>query len=968
VFNGTITNTTFFKTGDSVKITYQPNRGYELDSILVNGVKLNDSTNSYTFRNLDSTQNIVVVYKLSVQLISSNKAIFKANDTMVLRGRNLYKIELKTIANQNPQYVPKLDLVTNIIGSRDSLYSFIIPTNLQNTVYKLRGINTILNDTSFNTFVIRVSNNFDSLGIIGWGENTNNQAIIPKSITNIVQIGVGPIHNLALKFDGTVVGSGGSNTYGERTIPTGLDKVVQVVAGGYYSLALKSDGSVIVWGQNSTGLNSVPTGLNNVVQLAVGLDQNLALKSDGSVISWGSNSFGKATVPLGLNNAIQVAAGWDFSLALKSDGSVVAWGNNDRGQIDIPGNAINIVQIAAGNYYTLALKSDGSVIVWGYGMTNLNRVPDGLSNVKQITAGFSLNLALKNNDSLVLWGGNTFKQSIIPTGLNNVVDISCGPLSSHSFAMYKLAVKTKVVNGIISNQTFFKKGDSVKITYLPNRGYQLDSIVVNGRKLNDSTNSYTFRNIDSTQNIAAAFKAIPVRLISINKSIVKANDTLVLRAINLSKIELKTLNNQNIQYINRLDSVDDISGSNESIYRFIIPTNLQNTVYKIKGINTIANDTSINTFVIRVSNNSDSLAIIGWGKNDANQINVPKGIVSIVQVAEGLNYTLALKSDGTVVGWGDNSSGKSTAPADLTNVVQVAAGASHSAALKSDGTVRVWGYNGLGQTNIPSGLTNIVQISTGANHTLALKSDGTAVAWGYDGAGQSIIPNGLNNVVQLAAGYVFSLALKSDGTVVGWGNNSNGQTTIPGNATNVAQIAAGGYHSIAFKADSTAVAWGLNTSGQALNTGNTKFKQISAGSNFSLSLILNNTVAVAGDNTYGQRTTPASLNNVVDVSSGPTADHIFAIYKLAVKTQVFNGTITNTTFFKRGDSVRITYQHHRGNLLDSVVVNGVKVNDSTNSYTFRNIDSTQNIVVYYRVLPIKLDSIYKAIYKANDTV
>ncbi|MCX8481280.1 MAG: hypothetical protein ORN58_05100 [Sediminibacterium sp.] len=142
-------------------------------------------------------------------LVSVNKSIFKTNDTLVLRGLNLYQIELKSVDNQNTLYLSKQDWVSVLYSHyeiSDSLYSFIIPANLQNVVYKIRGINTMTNDTTTNTFLIRINNiNYDSIGVIGWGSNYYGQSDIPNGVNEIVQLEAGQNHSLALKSDGSVV-------------------------------------------------------------------------------------------------------------------------------------------------------------------------------------------------------------------------------------------------------------------------------------------------------------------------------------------------------------------------------------------------------------------------------------------------------------------------------------------------------------------------------------------------------------------------------------------------------------------------------------------------------------------------------------------------------------------------------------------------------------------------------------------
>ena len=59
---------------------------------------------------------------------------------------------------------------------------------------------------------------------------------------------------------------------------------------------------------------------------------------------------------------------------------------------------------------------------------------------------------------------------------------------------------------------------------------------------------------------------------------------------------------------------------------------------------------------------------------------------------------------GTVVAWGDDSAGQTDVPAGLTGVVAVAAGDEFSLALKSDGTVVGWGATDadVGETKIPA--------------------------------------------------------------------------------------------------------------------------------------------------------------------------------------------------------------------------------------------------------------------------
>jgi alpha-tubulin suppressor-like RCC1 family protein len=161
-----------------------------------------------------------------------------------------------------------------------------------------------------------------------------------------------------------------------------------------------------------------------------------------------------------------------------------------------------------------------------------------------------------------------------------------------------------------------------------------------------------------------------------------------------------------------------------------------------------------------------------WGflYGGGGQHNTPvskKGLSNVIDVAAGVDHTVALKRDGTVWAWGDNASGQlgngTTASSDapvqvkgengvgyLTDVVAVEAGGYHVMALKSDGTVRAWGANHFGELGDGTGenkstpvqvhkgnwssefLTGVKDIAVGVNRSLALKNDGTVWAWGND--------------------------------------------------------------------------------------------------------------------------------------------------------------------------------------------------------------------------------------------
>ena len=141
----------------------------------------------------------------------------------------------------------------------------------------------------------------------------------------------------------------------------------------------------------------------------------------------------------------------------------------------------------------------------------------------------------------------------------------------------------------------------------------------------------------------------------------------------------------------------------------------------------------------------------GWGNNEYGQ----GGFGKVELKAGGPDYYMPdqfLKSYTPVQVQG------------LSDVIAIAAGMDYSLALKADGTVWAWGSNPYGQqltnssggfSNIPSQieidsnghkLTDITKISAGSAFALALKKDGTVWTWG----GLLVDDQGVHNLVTYA--------------------------------------------------------------------------------------------------------------------------------------------------------------------------------------------------------------------------
>ncbi|HIV67398.1 MAG TPA: hypothetical protein IAA32_00855 [Candidatus Butyricicoccus stercorigallinarum] len=264
----------------------------------------------------------------------------------------------------------------------------------------------------------------------------------------------------------------------------------------------------------------------------------------------------------------------------------------------------------------------------------------------------------------------------------------------------------------------------------------------------------------------------------------------------------------------------------------------------------------------------------------------PEKIMEDVEaIAAGSYHALAIKEDGALYVWGRNKDGalgiaesdcdqtdesgyacQSTAVKLMDDVVDISAGLDYSMAITSDGTLYAWGHNvegqlGLAETDsvndndqpyqsVPAKVMDgVTDVACGARYqALALTEAGDLYCWGKAIVGsvstrevddtENMIQTRplkiMEDVKEIAAGSAHSLALKTDGTLYTWGVNNYGQMgTKRGEfqyaigeeliycqetprelAKNVEAIAAGGFMSMYRSADGVLRSVGCNVYGQ----------------------------------------------------------------------------------------------------------------------------------------------------------
>ncbi len=341
--------------------------------------------------------------------------------------------------------------------------------------------------------------------------------------------------------------------------------------------------------------------------------------------------------------------------------------------------------------------------------------------------------------------------------------------------------------------------------------------------------------------------------------------------------------------------------------------------------------------------------VVAWG----GDVDVPTGLSNVVAVAGGLDFSMALKSDGTVTAWGTSAHGETNIPSGLNSVIAIAANAYHGLALKSDGTVAVWGawdYGGgsYPAATVPTNLMNVVAVAAGLDHDLALLGDGTVVSWGYTNEIYDTVPANLPGATAIAAGWDHNVVLLTNGTVSAWGINGASLdwdlTEVPADLTKgtgtVSAISVWALHALALRGDGTVEAWGYSPFGETnVPAGLSNVVAIAAGESGSLALQSGGNVVAWGELPDGPAFVPQGLDNVIGIAAGggPCLAIRSALLPPVIVeepepvnvVELAGGTVT---FTAKGEGIGVNYQWQ---------LNGTNITGATNdALTVTNVQAT----------------------------
>jgi alpha-tubulin suppressor-like RCC1 family protein len=558
---------------------------------------------------------------------------------------------------------------------------------------------------------------------------------------------------------------------------------------------------------------------------------------------------------------------------------------------------MRIVQVAigSGDSFVIALRANGTLVIWGWDVYGRCDIPDIESPIRQFDVSVQHVLAVTVDGRVIAWGRLS---GSVPSTFNDVVKVA-----THEEMSLVMTSEGKL---IVFQPRVRRSSEDASV----DTGIEIPICV---------------------RDIAAGFGHVLV--VQDNGQIMQRGNS---RSAPVIQRPIKQIIAGDEISFAVTDDGNIIAWGGDHIDR------LSDTPIGLSGVKQVAVCKRRTRHALALQHNG---YIVAWGWNRYGQCDVPAQLQDVLNIASGMELSLAVTRDNQITIWGNTR--RQVLPSGGTHIVQIDAKYHHVLAVNRDGVVYAWGNNEYGQSNVPQYLPHVVQVATGKYHSVVLTQTGQVVAWGLHTNGQCAIPFEAHDVIAITAGDNHSIALTRDGRVIAWGSDSHGQCKVPTNLHDVVQIAAGFEYSLALTRTGKIVTWGnTNTfidtifslignrtvtrvyTGQhraylvvdnqsilecgpislPLPTNFHNVQQMAVGTEHSLALLLNGQVIAWGQNHAGQCDTPVWLRDVVQIAASERTSH--AVLRSGQLVSWGGNTISDTDrLIQIGTSPRLQYIH-----------------------------------------------------------
>ncbi|MCX8472717.1 MAG: fibronectin type III domain-containing protein, partial [Sediminibacterium sp.] len=426
--------------------------GYEVDSLLINGVKITN-VDSYTFDSIKSDQTITVTFKLITFTITAS-----AGNGGTISPSGITMVDYGT----RPTYTIKANS------------GFEIDSLLLNDV-KITNVTNYIFDSIKSNQTIRVTFKLQTFTIVA---NAGSAGSINPSGIITVNYGTRPSFTIT------------ANTGYE--IDSLLLNDVQITnVTNYVFDSIKSNQTIRVTFKVQTFTIMASAGNGGVIKPAGITTVNYGDRPTYSIIA----NYGYVLDSLLVNGINKMINDTNYTFdSVISNQTIYATFK----EITNPSKPLNIEAFPGNAQATISFSSpldNGGVPVVKY----IVQVEGGPRKDSINTTASTARLTIKG-----LLNGVSYRFSV--RAVNSFGLASDTALSNFVLLDSNLRnINTEITNGTITKDTSVIFGNNVRITYKPNEGYILDSIFINnsysGRITLDSMNSYTFYNILADSSI-----------------------------------------------------------------------------------------------------------------------------------------------------------------------------------------------------------------------------------------------------------------------------------------------------------------------------------------------------------------------------------------------------------------------------------------------------------------------------------